>query len=68
MKRMLTKAKKKIKDFFTLVNYPYGIDKEYDKESNKDFLNFLDYLYYAIVGCFSIFAALSIYFFIMYGM
>ena len=63
---LIKNAYSKVKNFFTLVNYPYSADKEYDDQCNEAFLKFLDYTYYILVGCFAIFGTISLYFFAMH--
>lgn len=38
----MKKLKKKIKDFIYVVNYPLGVDEQWDKESIDSFGKFLD--------------------------
>jgi len=62
----IKKAKKKVDAFFTLLNYPYGVDEEYDRECESSFHKFLDGLYYFLVCSFVLFGSVSIYFLITY--
>jgi len=64
----LKSAYAQAKKFFWMVRYPQGVDKDFDESCNQAFLNFLDYMYYFLVGCFSIFAAISIYFFVTHAL
>ena len=66
--KLLKSSYENIKRFFTLVNYPQGVDEDFDESCNSAFLNFLDYMYYFLVGCFSIFSAISIYFFVTHAL
>ena len=64
----ITRLYESTKNFFTIVNYPIGVDEEFDEECDNAFHTFLDYLYYTLVTCFSIFAAVSAYFFVSYAL
>ena len=66
MLKPFKKAKKKVEEFFALLNYPEGADEAYDKQCESAFHRFLDGLYYFLVCCFALFGAVATYFFITY--
>jgi|TARA_Y100000114_G_C11657804_1_gene277493 hypothetical protein len=43
---MLKKYREKISQAMHLAFYPWGVDKEFDEQSSKSFLRFLDVIYY----------------------
>ena len=56
----------KIKQFVDFINYPYGINEEFDKACDTTLVKFLDGLYYVASRCLLIFGLACIYFFMRY--
>jgi len=57
------KIKEYINQFKNAIMLPYGIDEEFDKESNEALFRFLDRIYYFLLFFMIFFACGSIYFF-----
>ena len=54
----------KIKEALKIINYPIGIDEDFDKECDSAFHRFLDRLLNVFYFCFFVFACTSVYFFV----
>ena len=66
MRKIASKIVKRAKDVKTAIFFPYGVDAEYDAECDNSFNRALDFIYYALVTSFSIYAVFVFYFFFAY--
>lgn len=64
MRRYTALIQKNVNKFFYRINYKQGLDKEFDDVCEKEFLKFLDVVYYLIAGCYVFLALTTAYFFI----
>jgi hypothetical protein len=49
---MLKKYREKISQAMHLAFYPWGVDKEFDEQSSKSFLRFLDVISFYVLNNF----------------
>ena len=60
----MAKIVEKIKNTWSAINYPDGVNKEYDKKCDDAFDKAFDRFIEVCYFCFSVFAMISIYFFL----
>jgi len=61
MKNFFKTTKLTIENILYRINYGEGLDKEYDNICKKEFLDFVDKMYYAFVCIYLLFATMSAY-------
>jgi hypothetical protein len=66
MKNFLKTTKTSIENIIFRISYSEGLDKEYDALCKKEFLDFIDNVYYAFVSAYLIFATASAYYVVDY--